>query len=77
MARFVNTDVAVDLEDVARFLGRCQQPRMAAAVRATNADLINLRRQYHALLDDNRLLRHRIEPQLPPVDPTHCRSEWE
>lgn len=77
MAYYINTEERVSPEDVARYLTRCQQPRMAAAVRQWEAESNDLGRRYHELLAELTRLRHEMGPKAPASERVSYKSEWD
>lgn len=77
MRNSVNTEERITPEDVAQYLARCRQYRMAAAVRELDAKARDLSRQYHDLLMDNTRLRTQLNPPPPTSRQTSCKSEWD
>lgn len=77
MAHYVNTDERVKHEDVARYLMRCQQPRMAAAVRQWEAEAQDLGRRYFEMLAELTRLRHEMAPKAPTTERISYKSEWD
>ena len=73
MAIYVHTHDRITPEDVARYLTRCQQPRMAEAVRQLDRDAADLMRRYHDVLKDLTRLRHEIAPRAAISDAVSCR----
>jgi len=77
MAIYINTEERVSPEDVARYLTRCQQPRMAAAVREWEAEARDLGRRYHEMLMELTRLRHEMAPKAPASQPVSYKSQWD
>ena len=77
MALYINTDERVNPEDVARYLTRCGQPRMAAAVRQWDAEARDLGRRYFEMLAELTRLRHEMAPKAPATDRVSYKSEWD
>lgn len=77
MKTSVNTEDRLTFEDVAQYLARCQQPRMAAAVREWEQQARVMSRQYHDLLMEATRLQMQVTPQGPTSKPTSCKSEWD
>lgn len=77
MAIYINTEERVSPEDVARYLTRCQQPRMAAAVREWEAEARDLGRRYHEMLMELARLRHEMAPKAPASQPVSYKSQWD
>lgn len=77
MKTSVNTEDRLTPEDVAQYLARCRQYRMAAAVRELEAKAHELSRQYHDLLMENTRLRLQVNPPAPTSRQTSCKSEWD
>ena len=77
MRTSVNTDERITPESVAQYLARCQQHRMAAAVREFDAKSQELSRQYHDLLLENTRLRTQLNPPTPTSRQAGCKSEWD
>ena len=77
MALYINTEERVSPEDVARYLTRCQQPRMAAAVREWEAEARDLGRRYHEMLMELTRLRHEMAPKAPASEPVSYKSQWD
>lgn len=73
----VNTEARVTPEDVARYLARCQQPRMAAAVREWEQQARVMSRQYHDLLMEATRLQMQVTPQGPTPERVSHKSEWD
>lgn len=77
MRTSVNTEERLTPEDVAKYLARSRQYRMAAAVRELEAKAHELSRQFHDLLLENSRLRTQLNPPTPTSRQTSCKSEWD
>lgn len=77
MKTSVNTDERLTPEDVAKYLARCRQYGMAAAVRDLEARAHELTRQHHDLLMEVTRLRLQINPQGPTPERVSRKSEWD
>ena len=77
MAIYINTGERVTHQDVASYLTRCHQPRMAAAVRQWEVEANDLARRYREMLAEITRLRHERAPQAPPAERVSYKSEWD
>lgn len=67
----------VTLEDVAQYLQGARQHRMAAAVRAFDAENAGLCRRWQDLLRDYTHLATKLAGPQPSTERTSYKSEWE
>lgn len=74
---YVNTEERLTHEDVASYLQRCQQSRMALEVMQWRDDARDLGRRYHDLLLEVARLRQQINQKPEPGRPVSYKSQWD